>query len=579
MQMKFGSDLIIDIIKQYQVDYVAFNPGASFRGLHDSLVNYANNQPALIMCCHEEIAVAIAHGYAKASNKIMAVFIHANIGLQHASMAIFNAWCDRVPILLIGGIGPMDANLRRPWIEWIHTSNHHDVIIRDYVKWCDQPYSLKAAEESLHRAFQLLQTEPAAPVYLAIDCDIQEAVIHSDTIQYDKKRMTTATVPHPDPDILQQIARELLNAKNPIIIADYYGKSSQAVDALLAFATRFSIPVIDRGGRFNFPTNHPLNLTGVEPDYYRKIDYILCLDVQDLWGALGALTSTGYHSYVNHETPIIHVSLSNYLVSKWVADYQKLYHVALTIQADSVSTLSGLKKICDSFVTNHHQIQFDNRLTDTLCIHQQLRNNWINLAKSKKNDRPLSSATTIYEIGQAIKDEQWVLTNGGSLETDQWAKRLWDFERAGSHIGHSGGAGLGYGLSASIGAALAHKNTGYICINLQADGDLLFTPSALWTAAHYDIPLLIIVMNNRSYNNSKEHALKVAQFRERNVMNAGIGTDFTGLATNFKKLAQSFGLEAFDLIETADDIVPTIKKAIHYIKNNHKPCLVDILIQ
>src|SRR5512139_382711 len=172
---KYGSDLIVDLMRALDIEYAAFNPGATFRGIHDSIVNYGGNtKPEVIFCCHEEYSVAMAHGYAKATGKPMAAITHDVVGLQHATMAIFNAWCDRVPIIVMGGTGPMDAARRRPRIDWQHTALVQGNIVRDYVKWDDQPFSIRGVPDSLIRGYRIAMTEPKAPVYICYDADLQE---------------------------------------------------------------------------------------------------------------------------------------------------------------------------------------------------------------------------------------------------------------------------------------------------------------------------------------------------------------------------------------------------------------------
>src|ERR1700704_38493 len=174
----FGSDVIADTLRALGIPYVALNPGASYRGLHDSLVNYlGNSAPQMLLCLHEESAVAIAHGYAKVTGKAMAAALHSNVGLMHATMAIFNAWCDRMPVLLLGATGPVDAAKRRPWIDWIHTARDQGALIRSYTKWDDQPASPAAAREALMRAWFLANSAPKAPVYINLDAGMQEAPI------------------------------------------------------------------------------------------------------------------------------------------------------------------------------------------------------------------------------------------------------------------------------------------------------------------------------------------------------------------------------------------------------------------
>src|SRR6187455_554033 len=174
----FGSDVVADALRATDIPYIALNPGASYRGFHDSLVNYLGNErPQMLLCLHEESAVAIAHGYAKASGRMMGVVLHSNVGLMHGSMAIFNAWCDRVPMLILGATGPWDAAKRRPWIDWIHTSSDQGALVRDYTKWDNQPASVPAAYEALLRAVQIADTAPRGPTYVNLDAALQEAKV------------------------------------------------------------------------------------------------------------------------------------------------------------------------------------------------------------------------------------------------------------------------------------------------------------------------------------------------------------------------------------------------------------------
>ncbi|MPZ48415.1 MAG: hypothetical protein GEU75_03725 [Dehalococcoidia bacterium] len=186
-QAQYGSDLIVEMFASLGIPYVAFNPGSSYRGIHDSLVNFETaGMPEMVLCLHEEIAVAVAHGYARVTGKPMLAALHDLVGLQHGSMAIFNAWCDRVPMLVIGGTGPMAPENRRAHIDWVHTALVQGNVVRDIVKWDDQPASLQAIPESILRAYRIAMTEPSAPVYLCFDVDLQEAPI-------------SGSIPLPDP--------------------------------------------------------------------------------------------------------------------------------------------------------------------------------------------------------------------------------------------------------------------------------------------------------------------------------------------------------------------------------------------
>jgi acetolactate synthase-1/2/3 large subunit len=570
----FGSDLIIDILVKNHIEYVSFNPGATFRGLHDSLVNSSINQsPQLLMCCHEEISVAIAHGYSKAANKPMAVFIHANIGLQHASMAIFNAWCDRVPMIIIGGVGPLASSERRPWIDWIHTSNNQESIIRDYVKWTDQPNNLASTSESLYRAFKITNTEPKAPVYVGIDLTIQEETISEPTTTEDPEKFAPAMAASVDRDMVTTIINELCAAKFPLIVTDYTGRNPEIVEKLVKLAEHLEIGVVDQGGRYNFPNTHRCCLTGLDSNNFKQVDYILALDVADLSSALGEIRNQTYFSYLQDHVKITHITLADNLISKWAADYHKLYPVNRTLASDSASFLKDI--LGEIKKTTLPKFQRIHKIKE---IHDTLRSSWAQQALDMKSKFPIEAPAALYEIWSIIKDEDWILANNGGVNISKWAKKLWNFSIKGCHVGESGGAGLGYGLGAAIGVALANKDTKKICINLQTDGDFLFTPSALWTASHYQIPLLIIMMNNRSYNNSKEHAVLVASKRSRNVNKSHIGTCFD-TPVNFSMLANSFGIASGTMVENLAEVKPELAKAINYIKQNRKPYLLDVIIK
>lgn len=577
---QFGSDVIVNLLKQYDVEYVAFNPGATIRGLQDSLVNAnASDLPKILLCCHEEIAVAIAHGYAKASGKIMAVLLHSNVGLQHASMAIFNAWVDKVPILIINGVGPLDATKRRPWIDWIHMSNQQSSIVKDFVKWLDQPQTIEAAVGSLRRAFKIASTEPKAPVLIELDALEQEKEMISDFKLGSSELYSAPASPQISEENLTYIADRLVKAKQPVIVADYLGRSDGSVFTLVKLSELLGIAVVDRGNRFNFPSDHPLNITGFEEEILNEADLILALDVQDLEHALGkySMHDEGYSSFVSSAANIIEISLFDYMISRWSADYGALYPVNLSVLADTEKVLPSLYQKCLSLDLDKKSIQ--ERAVFIANKQKKRRAEWLNLAKNNENCSPLSLPSVLLKIWSAIKNENWLLTNEGSVDTGKWLRKLWNFKQPRSHLGFSGGAGLGYGLGASIGAAIANKDNEKICIDIQSDGDFLFTPSALWTLANESIPLIIIVMNNRSYNNTKEHAKKIAKLRAKTQVDFSRGSDIASPFVDYPALARSFDVDALDTVFKLDDLGFAVEKAISFVKQSKKPILIDVVIE
>jgi acetolactate synthase-1/2/3 large subunit len=575
--MEYFSDLIVDFLAQQGIEYVSFNPGASFRGVHDSLVAMRDREgtPRMLVSCHEEISVAIAHGYYKACGKHMAVLVHANIGLQHASMAIFNAWCDRVPLLVMGGNGPLDASKRRPWIDWIHTSQAIDSVVKDYVKWSDVPISQKATLESLYRGVRLMTTEANAPVFIALDAAVQEEVLEAGVTLYPATAGQPSILPAIDDTEAETLAANLLAASFPVLLVDLSGKD-ETVPALVSLAEELGIAIVDRGGRYNFPNTHPLSLVEPTAEVLQSADFILALEVQDLWGALQALTLRP----VAELPQIVTLGSNDLLTSSWVADYQRLMPVNRALHANLGRSLKKiLRAVRERLPASLTSSVRSERYQRISAWHNAARQEWRETARAHREDEVMHVTSALETIHEVLKPHDWMVANTGSVTIDGWVKRLWDLDRDGCYLGLSGGAGLGYGPGASIGAALAHKDTGRLCVNLQSDGDFLYTPSALWTLSKYDIPLLTIVMNNSLYLNSKQHAEIIATHRNRDVADADIGTSFHDNPVDFLALAKSFNIYASGRATDLAGLKACLNDAIDYIRTHGKPALVEVVMQ
>jgi thiamine pyrophosphate-dependent acetolactate synthase large subunit-like protein len=580
-QPQYGSDVVVDLMKAFDIEYAAFTPGATFRGIHDSIVNYGGNyKPEVIFCHHEEISVAIAHGYAKAKNKPMIAITHNMVGLQHASMAIFNAYIDRVPIMVLGGTGPMNSKRRRPRIDWIHTALVQGNQVRDYVKWDDQPYSLADVPDSFIRGYRIATTDPMAPIYINYDADIQEDALTAALDIPDVIRYAAPAPAQANPEALRKAAEMLVNAQTPLIVADQLGRNPKAVDALVELAETLALPVVDKGARFNFPSVHPLDATDGAREILQKADVILALDVADLFGSLTTVSKqTRFSEYVTSPAvKIISISMNDMLVHSWANDYQALQAVDVPMTADTSVAVPELTRLCRELVGNDSRKKsaIETRQKELADKHSNRRAKWRADAEAKGSQKDISTAWLALEIGEAIKREPWVLVNGSS---NGWARRLWDFTKPNQSLGGSGGAGLGYGPGASIGAALALKGSGNIPVAIQSDGDMLMTSSALWTAAKHRVPLLMIMHNNQSYYNSEEHGIEVAKFRNRPVENAGIGTHVDDPEIDFAVLARSFGVNGDGPVRRPAELRPAIEKGLRYVKEKQLPYLVDVIAE
>lgn len=561
---RYGSDVVVDVLVALGIDEVAFNPGASFRGLHDSLVHRrASGGPRLTMTLHEEIAVAAAHGYAKASGRPMAVALHDVVGLQHACMALFNAWCDRVPILALGATGPVAADRRRPWIDWIHTANVQGSHVREFVKWDDQPMSVPAAVEALQRAYLLATAPPTAPTYVCLPVEIQEDPYGDETA------IPPVTVPGraaPDPAAVEDVARLIRAARHPVIIADRAADRPGAVQALSELAAVIGAPILDRGSRMNVATVDAHDLTGDEAAQTAVCDLLLAFEVADLDGvlALGGSRQSRPH--------IVDVSLGMNLVGSWAADYQRLVPVTHAIPADAALVARALADACES--TRGGAFERDVRHRNELirARHVQLRTEWRTAAESAAARTPIATEWLALEVDNALAGRDVVLSNG---TLNGWARRLWDWSTPGAHLGGNGGGGIGYGIGATVGAAIAHRGTGRTVVNLQPDGDLLYAPSGLWTIANQALPVLTVVWNNGGYRNSEEHAERVARHRGRELADAGLGNRIDEPAVDFVSLARAYGMWAAGPIVDPAELSRALQRAVAEVERG-TPALVEV---
>jgi TPP-dependent 2-oxoacid decarboxylase len=332
----FGSDVVADTLRALEIPYIALNPGASYRGLHDSIVNFLGNEtPQMLLCLHEESAVAIAHGYAKVTGKAMAAAVHSNVGLFHATMAIFNAWCDRIPVIVLGATGPVDAAKRRPWIDWIHTARDQGAIVRNYTKWDDQPASPAAAREALMRATWIANTAPMGPVYINLDAEMQEAKLSEPLAPIDPARFMPRANPAASAERIGEAAAMLKSARHPVILMGRVSRSLDGWNDRIALAEALDAKVVsDLKIGCGFPSDHPLHAgapasNAMVPEAVAALkaaDVILALDWVDLGGALRAA--------FGQEIPrakIINVSADFHIHNGWSMDYEMLPPVDLLL--------------------------------------------------------------------------------------------------------------------------------------------------------------------------------------------------------------------------------------------------------
>ena len=576
-----GGDFMVDVIKSLNFEYVASNPGSSFRGIHESIVNYGNNQmPEFITCCHEESSVAMAHGYFKAEGKPMAVLCHGTVGIQHAAMAIYNAYCDRVPIYILAG-NSLDATQRRPGVEWAHSVQDAAAMVRDYIKWDDMPVSLPHFAESAVRAYKIAMTPPMMPVLVVLDGGLQEDPISPEiSSRLRVPRLTTATPPQGDTGAVAEAARLLVNAQNPVIVADRAARTSAGLARLIELAETLQAPVVDQGGRMNFPSRHPLNHSATGRQLLANADVILGLELTDFWGTVSAMRDSlvrTSRSIVKPGTKLISITAVDLLTKGNYQDFQRYPEVDVAMAADAEATLPALTEACKRLLTDDRRRAFSERGRRLA----EARTTALNAARTEASyawdASPISTARLTAELWAQIKNEDWALVSE-SGNSSGWATRLWNFDKYYQWLGDSGGAGVGYGAPAAVGAALANKKHGRLSVNIQGDGDFLYAPGVWWTAAHHRIPLLSVMHNNRSYHQEVMHLQRMANRHQRGATRAHIGTTIDDPFVDYAKIAQGMGVHGEGPITNPNDLGPAIKRALDVVKRG-EPALVDVVTQ
>src|ERR1700730_2293017 len=575
-----GSDFMVDVLKSLGFEYVSANPGSSFRGLHESWINYGGNHgPEFITCCHEESAVAIAHGYAKIEGKPMAVLTHGPVGLQHASMAIFNAFWDRVPIYLIVG-NMLDETMRRPGVEWDHSAQDVAAIVRDCLKWDDLPVSLQHFAESSARAYKIAMTPPMAPVLLVADGELQENPIAEETTFHGPK-LTLAAPPVGDSASVAAAARLVVAAENPVIVVERAARTSAGLKRLVELAETLQAPVIDQAGRMNFPTRHPLNHTERSKAVISGADVILALEVPDFFGAVNSYRDQLHRrsrSLTRNGVKLISITAGDLFVKSNYQDFERYTEVDLAMAADAEATLPSLIEAVKRLITDDRKRTFEDRGHKLAAASQEALERARDEAAYGWDASPITTARLSAELWAQIKNEDWSLASDVSPWVNRWPLRLWAFEKHYHYIGGPGGYGVGYGAPAAVGAALANKKNGRLTVNIQNDGDLMYAPAVLWTASHHRIPLLSVMHNNRAYHQELMHVQRMANRHNRGVTRAHIGTTIDDPNIDFATLAKGMGVYSEGPITDPKDLGLAIRRAVEVVKRG-EPSLVDVVTQ
>ena len=577
VQGSSGSDYMADVIKSLGIEHVACNPGTSFRGLHESLINYLKID--WHTCLHEEASVAMANGYAKIEGKPLLVLAHGTVGLQHASMALYNAWCDRAPVYMMVG-NTVDATKRAPGGEWVHSVQDAAAMVRDYVKWDDLPGSLTHFGESAVRAYNIAMTPPTAPVLLVLDSEMQDGSIPPHQKLVIPKLPKIAPLIG-DPGAVAEAAQLLVNAANPVIVADRYAGGQAGIDHLVELAETLQCAVVDLGGRMNFPSRHPLNQSDRARAVVSQADVIVGLELENFWGA----THTFHDNIERYAdtnikpgTKLVSIGAAHLYVKANYQDFQRFIDIDLVVPADAQATLPYLIEAVKRLIPSDQKAALTARGEKLAASHRQAIKVLKEDALYAWDASPIATSRLSAELWEAIRNEDWSLGSVSSNNRPQWPQRLWDMKKHYHHTGPPGGGGLGYGAPAAAGAALANRKHGRLTVTIQADGDLMYSPGVLWTCAHSRLPVLYVMHNNRAYHQEMMGVQRMANRRQRGVDRTHIGCTLDDPFIDYATVAKGLGVASFGPITDPKELGPALKKAVDVVKRG-EPALVDVVSQ
>jgi thiamine pyrophosphate-dependent acetolactate synthase large subunit-like protein len=581
-----GSDFMVDVIKTLDIKYLPANCASSYRAIHESLINYGGNRmPEFLSCMHEESAVGMAHGYFKVAGKPLLSLCHGTVGLQHATMGIYNAWCDRVPVIVMGG-NDMDAAHRPPGVPTFHSAQDINALVRDFTKWDDTPVSLEHFAQSFVRAYKIAMTPPYGPVMISLDAGLQQEPMkeHGGGKPAIPRYVPTAP-PQGDSGAVKEAARLLAAAQNPLILADRAARTPNGVALLVQLAELLQARVIDLGGRMNFPKTHYL---AAPPSAVGSGDVILGLELSDFWGAVNSFTDNGQNggigtngTRIKNGTKLISISSVELNTKANYQDFQRFLTVDVPMAGDAEATLPALIEAVKAAIPKERKAAIEKRGEAAKKAYAEGRARTREAAALAWDASPVSTARLCMELYGAVKHLDWSLV-ASEGNVSNWPNRLWPMQKHYHWLGRSGGYGVGYGAPASVGAALANRDLGRFSVSIQSDGDLMYAPGVLWTAARHKIPLLAVMHNNRAWHQEVMHVQRLSNFRNR-VANLGgdlgpVGTSIMNPDIEYHKLAESMGWWAKGPIKDPAQLGPALAEAVKVVQAG-QPALLNVWTQ
>ncbi len=568
-----GSDLMVQVVKDLGIEFVAANPGSSFEGLQESFINYGNppnTMPEFITALHEESAVTMAHGYAKAEGKPMLALLHGTIGIQHAAMSIYQAYQDRVPILMIAGNDP----------DFIAAHTAHDMggMVRSYTKWDAQSKTLDESLRDIQRAYAEAITPPMGPTLVVLDSEIQKDNAGNMVVPT-YKPPTFVTV---DTTRAREIAKGLLDAQNPRIAVGRL-RTPEGVNRSVELAELVGActSTAATNGPMSYPQRHPLCGPGASTEY----DYTLGLEVP---GAQAAIVGPLVAKIAGPRDPL-GIGFGGLGPAAGGGGGGRQGRGgrgggnpnATPIDADAEASLPLIIEAVKQQITPDQKARIQDRSAKHARANHEAHVTAVEAAVEAKragwNGSPISTARVYAELWPLIKNEDWCFSSPSNFSGGH-NTQLWDHNKPYSYLGGQGAGGMGYGAPASVGAALAARGRNRIVVNIQTDGDLNYAPGVLWTAVHHKLPMLTVMHNNRAWHQEYMFVEYMAGVRGRGEDRAHIGNTLRDPFIDYVKMAGGYGMAGEGPITDPSKLSAALKRGVAAAKRG-EPYMIDVVTQ
>lgn len=561
---RFNSDALVDAIRKMGFRYIPLTPGSSFRAIHDSIVNYlGNTDPQLILCLDEVVAVSAAHGYAKASQAPCPVLLHDLVGLMNGSMAVYNAYCDSAPLVILGGGGPADRGIARRPIDATHSAETQAELIRDFVKWTDEPTTVYGAIVGIYRATQLASSAPLGPTYVTLDVALQEEDLPGGFEEPDLAEFRIPPQLAPDHSLVVEALKLIDGSRLPVIVAGgHLARNPEATPLLVELLEASGAAYLDQIGAgpgvdgSAVPTSHPLN-AATDRRIVDDADVLMFIDVRDGSAVLGR--GVGAMGGKTGSRKLIDLSHGDLGLKSWSNTYSNMYRKDVQLLSDPLKGLTALLSLAPEYINRENAEIRRRRVEERL---QSSRERLAEEVRAHWDDRPISAERLTSELWSAVRDYDWILSSSSGRV---WRDGIWQFSRGGQILGGSAGGGLGYGPGALVGAALAARDRGQFAIGILGDGDFLMSNTALWTAAHYHLPALFVINDNHSFGNDEEHQRHIAERRSRPLANSAIAVHIDEPKIDFSGMARSMGCVGVGPVENPEELRDAFDEAVNAV--------------